>query len=188
MRRLHILLPALATALALAACSSDSSSETQDAAQPATASATPSEASEASEASETSETRYDGPTIPEGMWTRHLTPHEVRTGLRQRGLPEDLAGSFSKDLAYSIRIGDGVWAQYQALDGGSPDVGDSGTFTYDGDGNVVTVSESTGCPGCVIVGRWSLEGPELTFEVVPGHDEDDMATFVMEGVYEVVND
>ena len=46
------------------------------------------------------------------------------------------------------------------------------------------MSNSTGCPGCVIVYRWTLDGAQLTLEAVPGYDEDPVARFVTEGTYQ----
>jgi hypothetical protein len=129
-----------------------------------------------------------GPTIPAGLYTRHLTPAEARADAGRLGLTDDQAESFvsavSEDLAFSFKIGDGVWAQYQTVDGGQPELGDSGTFTYDAEGNWATVSNSTGCPGCLLVYQWSVGGDALTVKVVPGHDEDAISTFVTEGTYQ----
>jgi hypothetical protein len=132
---------------------------------------------------------YAGPTIPPGFYTRHLTPEEARTSAEGLGLTPDAideaVGSAADDLAFSFKVGDGVWAQYAAVDGGEPQVGDSGTFSYDADGNWSTVSNSTGCPGCVLVYRWSVQAGRLTLEVIPGYDEDPLATFVTQGTYQL---
>jgi hypothetical protein len=175
----------LIAASLLAGCQS-----TGDGADTATAPTSEPSTSETSTADATEADR-SGPTIPAGLWTRHLTPAQARADAKRFGLTpdavEEIAGSFSEDLAYSFKVDDGVWAQYQALDGGESTVGDSGTFTYDADGNWDTVSNSTGCPGCVLVYRWSVQGDELTLNAVPGHDEDPVALFVTEGTYQQVS-
>ena len=131
---------------------------------------------------------YAGPTIPAGLYTRHMTPQEARMNAQRVGLPrKDVKGALgpaTQDLAFSFKVGDGVWAQYSAFDGGEAELGDSGTFTYDADGNWSTVSNSTGCPGCVLVYRWSMTGSGLTLTTEPGYDEDPIARFVTEGTYQ----
>lgn len=180
---------ALLVAALFAGCqSSDDQDDAGDgAAAPASSSAV--EPATPAASAETTGSGYSGPTIPQGLWTRHLTPQEARADARKLGLSDEelevaLEGAVTEDLAFSFKFEDGVWAQYQALDHGEATVGDSGTYTYDADGNLSTVSNSTGCPGCVGVVRWSVDGDELTLALLPGSDEDPVPNFVTDGTYQ----
>lgn len=163
--------------LALTACSPGSNSS-------------PSGSSSDDPSADSNQADYLGPTIAEGLYTRHLTRADAERAANKHGLPADITdeilGIFTHDLAYSFKIEGDSWGQYAAVDGGEADLGDFGTFTYDEEGSWVTVSDYTGCPACVIVYRWTLEDGELTLRVVPGHDEDDFSVFVTEGTYEFV--
>ena len=177
--------------VALPACTSDTATESA-APVPESSATTSSPTAEADDNASTdpAEGTYDGPTIPEGMYTRHLTRAEAERAANMHGLSADttdeILGIFTQDLAYSFKIEGASWGQYTAVDGGEADLGDFGTFTYDEEGSWVTVSDDTGCPACVIAYHWTLEGDELTLRVVPGHDEDDFAAFVTDGTYELM--
>lgn len=169
------------TASLLTGCGDSGDDDTGGTAEPTPA------ASTADPSTSPSEVAYDGLSIPQGLWARHLTPAQAHETAEQLGVAygviEEAVGPFADELILSYKIGDGVWAQYQAIDAGEPELGDWGTFTYDGDGNWSTVSNSTGCPGCVGVLEWSVDSDVLSLTYLPGHDEDPVSRFVTEGTW-----
>ena len=82
-------------------------------------------------------------------------------------LPDGLVGRESEEafgsdgeLPMTFVFEDGTWQHIVVLDDGTSEVGDNGTYTAEGD-EVVMVSESDGCPGCVGTYRWTFDGQTL---------------------------
>jgi hypothetical protein len=102
-----------------------------------------------------------GDVIPDGTYSRTAT----RADGEALGLEPALLDSvFSADgeLPIEFEIEGDKWRHYVTNDAGIRELGDLGTSSYDEDGRWVTVSESTGCPGCVGILEWTYDNDTLT--------------------------
>lgn len=77
-----------------------------------------------------------------------------------------------------------VYAQF----GDDGTQGDGGSATYDSDGNWVTTSASTGCPGCTGTWKWSYDDGRLRLKLLEGTEVGDpvellVTRLVVEGTY-----
>lgn len=108
---------------------------------------------------------WTGETIPDGTYTKTATMAHAK----RLGLPRDRATEMlgrDGELHVELRIVGDDFSQ-SSDDGDAPlTQGDGGTTTYDGDGNLVATSTSTGCSGCVATVAWSLEGDRLTLKIL----------------------
>ena len=109
---------------------------------------------------------WSGEVIPDSTWTRVAT----RAQGRELGVTEgDLRAEVGPDgrLPLTWRFEGGAWSQAgEYTDGGPMEVGDSGTFTYDAAGRLVTTSSSPGCPNCVTTIVWRITGDRLVLSLV----------------------
>lgn len=127
-----------------------------------------------------------GATIPNGTYTRVAT---TATG-QERGLDPDIVAELlgpDGTIVINLKIADGRWTQHGSLDSGADEVGDFGTYTYDGEGHWVTVSESGGCHGCVGVFNWKLVDGVLSLSFAEGQGSkppDDAERLMAEGEYQ----
>jgi hypothetical protein len=132
--------------------------------RPATRSAEPVDTPSPSE----SATAYAGPRIPDGSWSKVATAAEARRRGLDAPVVQRLLGADGK-LPVTLRIaGDRFAILVTEEDGGVPVPGDSGSLSYDGRGRLVTVSESPGCPGCIGVYTWTVDGDALTMAFARG--------------------
>jgi TRAP-type transport system periplasmic protein len=111
---------------------------------------------------------WDGPTIPEGAYEKHVH-RDVALAI---GVPEwflDQPDEFRgiDDLHIVHRFEGGRYQQLANYVGGMQ-VGDRGRYSYDEEGHLVKVSESTGCPGCTATYAWTVEDDVLVLELVEG--------------------
>ena len=137
--------------------------------------------------SEATSAAWTGDVIPDGTYTKTATMADAKA----LGLPKKVATEFlGKDGEFHVqlKISGADWAQF-GDDGDAPMTqGDGGTATYDADGNWVTTSTSTGCPGCRATSDWSLEGDRLTLTLLETTEAGDpvdllVGRLVMEGEY-----
>ena len=101
----------------------------------------------------------DGSSFPEGSFEHTATVEEaVGKGFSEQESEE----AFGPDaqLPMTFVFEDGTYQHIVVLDDGSSEVGDNGTYTAEGD-EVVMVSESDGCPGCVVTYQWTFDGETL---------------------------
>jgi TRAP-type C4-dicarboxylate transport system substrate-binding protein len=107
-------------------------------------------------------------TIPDGRYERVIRRTDaVRLGVD----PTVAAEAFGDEYHVAFEVEGARWRQ---LGGMSPDlleVGDEGTSVYDGEGNLVTTSESVGCPGCTATIGWTFDGDTLVLTAPPDIDD-----------------
>lgn len=130
---------------------------------------------------------WTGEVIPDGTYTKTATIADAKA----LGLPKDVATEFlgqDGEFHVELKIVGENYAQF-GDDGDAPMTqGDGGTAAYDADGNWVTTSDSTGCPGCVATWEWSHKGDGLTLRLLDTTEVADpvellVARLVMEGEY-----
>lgn len=182
-QRIRTIFGLTVSALIVAGCSGDE----PVAAPPAPAAestATPDATSEPDGTTESTD-EWAGETIPPGTYSRVATREQ---GL-EMGLAEDLLDAMTGpdgEVPLDFEVGDGQWKVYVTNDAGIRELGDLGTHSYDAEGRWVTVSESSGCPGCVGVVEWTLVGDILTLTIADidgGQPPADDERFVTEGEY-----
>ncbi|CAN5659668.1 hypothetical protein BH18ACT3_BH18ACT3_15150 [soil metagenome] len=101
-----------------------------------------------------------------------------------RGLDPAVVNEFmgaDGELVLTLTFEHGRWTQRNVLEDGSLEVGDVGTFSYDEEGRLVTVSTSGGCRGCTGVFDWSLADGVLTITAAEGQGLDDAERLHSEG-------
>jgi TRAP-type C4-dicarboxylate transport system substrate-binding protein len=112
---------------------------------------------------------YAGPVIPNGRYTKVTTRAEALERGLDPSIVDEMLGP-DGEITVMFEIEDGRWTQYEIADTGTAQEGDLGTYSYDSDGQWVTVSESGGCRGCVGVFDWTLEDGVLRLAIVPADD------------------
>ena len=169
--------------LAAAASCADDSEDVADAGAPAVAPATSTPAASttlpASSGARGTPAAAPTDTIPDGRYERVITPADAeRLGVD----PAVAAEAFGDELHVVIEVeGD----RYRQLSGVNPDrleVGDEGTSVYDDEGNWVTTSESTGCPGCTATIGWTFDGDTLVLSA-PADLDDPIALMIIDGSF-----
>lgn len=125
-----------------------------------------------------------GTRIPDGTWSKVATAAQARRLGLDAPVVQRMLGADGK-LPVTLRIAGDRWTiLVTEEDGGIPVAGDVGSLSYDGEGRLVTVSESEGCPGCVGTYAWRLAGDSLTLEFAPaGKPPEDDERLVTEGVF-----
>jgi hypothetical protein len=130
---------------------------------------------------------HTGETVPDGTYAKTVTLTDAHTlGIKDKEVLRTELGT-DGEVTYTYRFAGDRWTQFGTYDG-VPEVGDLGTLSYDDEGKVALTSESDGCPGCVYVYDWQLNGKQLHMTLV-GHDSLDgpedllVVRFVTEGVY-----
>lgn len=173
MRQPKVIFLALLLAAALTGCGNDESSTT-DPAGP-TKSAT---------AAQTG----SGGSIPDGTYAKSVTVTDAKAaGIEDEGF---LSGNFGEggSTTFTFKLDGDRWTLFVTLGDGGPEPGDIGSLTYDEEGNAVMSSESEGCPGCIYVYDWQVDGDELTLTIVE-HDSSGgpeglaIVRFVTEGTF-----
>ena len=109
---------------------------------------------------------WTGDVIPDGTYSKTATIADAKALGVPKGAATETFGRNGK-LPLEFKIADDRYVHLVEADGAMV-VGDEGTATYDPDGNWVTTSESTGCPGCVTTYGWSLEGDRLRLRMLEG--------------------
>jgi hypothetical protein len=165
---------ALVAALALAGCSGGDDNATPSAAPEAPTTGTATSDDPGPEASGAGR-------IPDGAYSKAATEADADAAGLSEELREESLGSDGQ-MPTTIEFDGDRWTIYVTNDAGIAEVGDLGALEYDGQGRLVTTSESTGCPGCVWVADWSLEGETLELELT-GEAVDPVEAFVINGVY-----
>lgn len=158
---------------------------TDDSDQPAASVETTAAEQPATTGSPPTNSNLPSDTIPNGTYTRVAThANGDALGLDPQLVNEILGAD--GELPVSIEIEDDRWTLYVTNDAGVSEQGDLGASTYDNRGRWVTVSESSGCRGCVIAFDWTYaEGTlSLTLSPVEGREYPDGERFVTEGIYE----
>lgn len=123
----------------------------------------------------------DGTGLPDATWFRVATEARAASlGVPGAAIARHLGADGRLPLA--LTVVDGTWAITRTGDTGQVEVGDLGTSTYDGRGDLVTTSESAGCPGCRAVLRWRLAGDDLVLTSADGR-LDPVARLVTEGTW-----
>jgi hypothetical protein len=109
----------------------------------------------------------DGTGLPDATWFRVATDAAAASlGVPERAAAEHLGDDGRLPLA--LTVVDGAWAITTTGDAGEVEVGDLGRAAYDDDGDLVTTSSSSGCPGCRAVLHWRLAGDELVLTSADG--------------------
>jgi hypothetical protein len=146
---------------------------------------TPRTASPADPATTTSPPASPDETIPDGTYSKTVTTADARAaGVTD----EDFLRELGKDgeTTYAFKFAGDRWTVFIIEDGAAPEPGDLGTLEYEDAGDVAMVSESDGCPQCVVSYHWRLTGDRLSLTIV-GHEStggpEDLAVvrFVTEG-------
>lgn len=130
----------------------------------------------------------DGATIPDGTWVKSFNLKDARrlgipAPLARRGMPSD-GENYSE-----LRFDGASFAQFSEDGDAGRGLGDGGTVDYDDEGNVVLTSASEGCRGCWVKSRWTVDGDELTLEVVDFGNTDEspvellVGRLMMEGTF-----
>jgi hypothetical protein len=143
----------VAMSLALTACGGDEATE-------------PSATAGTGAAATGAEGSTDESAFPEGTFEHTATVEEaVSNGFTEQESKE----AFGPDgeLPITFVFEDGTWQHIVVLDDGTSEVGDNGTYTVEGD-ELVTISESDGCPGCVGTYRWTWDGQTLGLVLLGG--------------------
>ena len=129
-----------------------------------------------------------GETIPDGSYAKSITVAGAKkVGIADQGYLQENFNEHRPTII-TFKIAGDTWTQFVTPGGGAPEPGDVGTLTYDAHRNAVLTSESDGCPGCVYVYKWQLEGPHLTLTIV-GHESSEgpaglvITRFVTAGVF-----
>lgn len=118
--------------------------------------------------------------IPEGSYTRVATVDEgVALGLAA-GTAGEVTGP-DGELPLELVFRSGEWEHLVTNDAGIAELGDLGTYSYDTGGRLVTVSQSSGCPGCTATWTWSVAGDVLTLSSPDPADLDPVALLVTMG-------
>ena len=127
-----------------------------------------------------------GKVIPDGSYAKTATLAEARgLGIRDKGFLHTL-GEDGK-TSYVFKFQGDRWAQFVVED--APDTGDLGTLEYDESGDLVLISASDECPGCVTTYDWAVDGDVLTLSMA-GHESTgvpeamQIARFVTEGTFD----
>jgi hypothetical protein len=169
MRFIPLATAALVGATLLASCSDD----------------TPRAASPADPATTTSSPASADETIPDGTYSKTVTTADARAaGVTDQDFLHELGED--GETTYAFKFAGDRWTVFIIEDGAAPEPGDLGTLEYEGAGDVAMVSESDGCPQCVVSYRWQLTGDRLSLTIV-GHEStggpEDLAVvrFVTEG-------
>lgn len=125
---------------------------------------------------------YDGPRVPDGSWSRVATLAQAeRRGLERAVVLPHLGPDRRMPVAFVV---DGnTWTVLITEDDGVTLVGDVGTLTYDGQGRLLTTSQSEGCPGCEGLLEWKLTGDALRMWFATGAPAADDARLVHEGTF-----
>lgn len=106
---------------------------------------------------------WAGSRLPDATWSRVATEARAAAlGVPERAVAEHLGEDGRLPLA--LTVVDGTWAITITGDTGEVEVGDFGTVAYAGDGDLVTTSASSGCPGCEAVLAWRVDGDDLVIE------------------------
>jgi hypothetical protein len=99
--------------------------------------------------------------IPDGTYSRTATREDGEALGMEPALLDAVLGA-DGELPIEFEIEGDQWRHYVTNDAGIRELGDLGTSSYDKDGRWVTVSESTGCPGCVSTFEWTDDKGTLT--------------------------
>ena len=129
-----------------------------------------------------------GEVIPDGTYAKTATLADAKAlGVTDKSLLDQLGTDGA--TTYSYKIAGNRWTLFLIEEGAAPEPGDGGNLEYDDQGDVSMLSESDGCPGCIYVYEWQLDGDRLTLTIV-GHEASDTpedlaaVRFVTEGVFE----
>lgn len=139
-------------------------------------------------AATTSTARWTGETIPDGTYAKTSTMKDVnRLGIPRRHA-QDYLGKDGELHVELVLKGDS-FAQLGDDDGEVMVQGDGGASTYDADGNWVTTSNSSGCPGCIATWAWSHNSDTLTLELIDTTEAGDpldllISRLIYEGTYD----
>ena len=99
--------------------------------------------------------------FPEGSFEHIATVEEAVSNGYTRQEARQAFGA-DGELPSTFVFEDGSWQHIVVYDDGSSEVGDHGTYTAEGD-EIAMLSESDGCPGCVVTYRWTFDGQTLGF-------------------------
>lgn len=137
-------------------------------------------------AAEGATTQNVGATIPFGTYTKTATTQEATDMGIDPTIAAEVLGP-SGEAKFSFAIEDGRWTEYDyGGPGGTRQVGDLGTYTYDDRGRWITVSESGGCARCIVGYEWTFNNGVLTLNLadVAGHSEyDDFVRLITQGTF-----
>ena len=106
-------------------------------------------------------------TIPDGTYTRTITSADALQQGLDPGVADQVLGPDGElTIVYEFDVG--RWtASGNFYDNDVFEIGDFGTYTFDGDGLLVTTSENSQSRGFVAVIEWTLEDGLLTLALVP---------------------
>ena len=113
----------------------------------------------------TSSPEWTGDVIPDGTYAKTATMADAR----KLGLPKDVAADFlgpDGELHVDLKIAGDTFAQFADDEGEVMLQGDGGSATYDAEGNWMTTSNSSGCPGCTATLDWTMQGNQLSLELI----------------------
>ena len=108
--------------------------------------------------------------IPDGDYSRVATTSDARQLGMSAAMTREMLGAGGR-TTFTLRFAGRRWTQFEDA-GTGPELGDLGSLAYDGEGNLVTTSNSGGCPGCVYTYGWKLKDDQLTLTVLDHHSPD----------------
>jgi hypothetical protein len=122
--------------------------------------------------------------IPTGTYRKEITRADALVlGIDAKDADAMFATQATKTI--SLVVDERRWTQYES-NNGPGEVGDLGTYSYDSAGHWLTVSESSGCPRCLIAFDWQVSNGVLTLALadVAGHGAYDPGVrLVMTGAF-----
>lgn len=120
--------------------------------------------------------------LSDGLWRRVVTTADAEAA----GVgPADIAQHLGADgqTVLELEIDGDRWKQYVFEDDGRRALGDLGTWSFDDDGNWVTVSDAPGCRGCTAVIALSGTSERLTTQM-QNDTADPMERLITTGTWE----
>lgn len=137
----------------------------------------------------TTSTSPDELAIPFGTYVKVDTREALLSSGTDESLIDEIFGS-ADEVTYTMRIGDGIWAQFVAIGDSPSEPGDGGTYAYE-DGLFLAKSESEGASGTTQAMTWQLDGDRLTLHIDWDHStapesevQREADSMVVDGVYD----
>lgn len=133
-------------------------------------------------------TAEGGSRVPDGSYRKVATLREARARALDLDVVRPHLGEDGR-LPVVLRFTGDRFTVFVTEDDGVRATGDFGSVSYDDAGRLVMGSESPGCPACLTVHEWSLDGGRLRLSFVPGQVEvGDDARLVVEGSFRRLRD
>lgn len=122
--------------------------------------------------------------IVDGTYVRTVVRAEAIAAGFDAPMVDEMLGP-DGEMPLTFKFQGDRWTIFVTDDTGVIEMGDGGTQGIDDDGQLVQTSESEGCPGCVIILDWAVDGDTLTLKCAPGDNPEcqDGDKVILEGAW-----